>query len=78
MEAITQRVNVVLSPLIKRRETRQSVTNVFDVETDEKTFNPHLIKVLKENQRERGRIKKKGRVHVLDQCRRAEFSCGLM
>lgn len=46
METITQRVNVVLSSLIKGRESRQSVTNVFVGETEEKTFDLHLIKAL--------------------------------
>lgn len=38
MVAIMQRVNVVLSSLIKGRKTRPSVTNVFGEETEEKTF----------------------------------------
>lgn len=38
MVAIIQRVNVVLSSLIKGRKTRPSVTNVFGEETEEKTF----------------------------------------
>lgn len=40
MVAMMQRVNVVLSSLIKGRKTRQSVTNVFGEETEEKTFSP--------------------------------------
>lgn len=38
MVAMVQRVNVVLSSLIKARKTRPSVTNVFGEETEEKTF----------------------------------------
>lgn len=59
MEAIMPRVNVVLSSLIKGRRSRRSVTNVFGGETNDKTFNLHLIKALKEKERERVKIKKR-------------------
>lgn len=69
MEAIMPRVNVVLSSLIKGRKIRQSVTNVFGRETEEKTFNLNLIKALKENEFERVRIKKEVRMCWISACR---------
>lgn len=53
------RVDVVLSSLIKGRRSRPSVTNVFGGETNDKTFNIHLMKALKDNECERVKMEKK-------------------
>lgn len=53
------------------------MTNVFGGETNDKTFNLHLIKALKDNECERVRIEKKER-KKLDQRLHTEFRCGLV
>lgn len=58
-----------LSSLIKGRKTRQSVTNLFGRETEQKTFNLYLIKALKENEFERVRIKKEVHMCWISACR---------
>lgn len=58
MEAIMQRVNVLFSLLLKGGEP-DSLANVFGGDTNDKTFNFHLIKALKVNEGERVRTKTK-------------------